>query len=148
MRQQGLTLVEVLVAIAIFAAILAVVVPLVGFFRLNSQSTRTLNATTLAQNLVEEVRGFWQDPDHYNKTCYEPASPLPSQVSLRAYALDATGGNPSPLTVNYSCASATPDAAYVSLKRMEVVVQDPRNATKVLARVTVDVPNPTPPPIN
>jgi prepilin-type N-terminal cleavage/methylation domain-containing protein len=147
MRRQGLTLIEVLVAIAIFAVVLAVVVPLLGFFRLNSQSTRTLNATTLAQNLVEDMRGFWQNPTYYAKTCYEPTSPLPSQVSLQAYALDSAGTS-SPLTLKYACASATADPNYIPLKRIEIVVKDPSDVTKVLARVAVDVSNPTPPPIN
>lgn len=148
MRQQGLTLIEVLVAITIFAVVLAVIVPLLGFFRLNNQSTRTLNATTLAQNVVEDVQGFWQNADHYNKTCYEPASPLPSQVNLQPYTLDLGGGSPSPVSLKYSCANATADTDYIPLKRMEVVVRDPSDNTRVLARVSVDIPNPTPPPIN
>lgn len=148
MRGQGLTVIEVLIAITIFAVVLAVIVPLLGLFRLNNQSTRTLNATALAQNVVEDVQGFWRNAEHYNKTCYEPATAPPSQLSMSAFSLDAGGGSPAPLPLRGDCASAPADTAYIPLKRIEVTVTDPSDNTKVLARVTVDIPNPAPPPIN
>lgn len=59
--QQGLTLVELLVAIALFGILMAVLLPsITALLGINRQGERQLTSTTQAQWVIESVKGAWQ----------------------------------------------------------------------------------------
>ena len=69
-RQSGFTIVEVLVAILLFAiVVLAILAPLTGLFGLTNKS---------AQQAIETIKGQWQNPsrNQYDLNCV--AGPLTS----------------------------------------------------------------------
>lgn len=60
-RTQGFTLVELLVAIALFGVLLAVLIPsITALLGINRSSERQLSSTTVAQRVVEDIKGAWQ----------------------------------------------------------------------------------------
>ncbi|WP_019588093.1 type II secretion system protein [Deinococcus apachensis] len=95
-RQQGLTLVEVLVALALFGVLMAVLLPsITALLGINRQGERQLNGTTQAQQVIESVKGAWQDTpgmtaaqlqqaqDRFDANCV-PGLSLPSGVTARS----------------------------------------------------------------
>ncbi len=93
-RAQGFTLVEVLVAIALFAiVVLVVVVPLTGLFGLTKKSTTQVTATNLAQQWLEQVRGQWQNQDTYSRACVTTLPGATSGVTIAIRDEDAQGKN-------------------------------------------------------
>ena len=59
--QAGFTLVEVLVAIALFSILMAILIPsITGLLGINRQGERQLSTTTQAQQVIESVKGAWQ----------------------------------------------------------------------------------------
>lgn len=78
---QGVTLTELLVAmvlLGVFAA--AILAPLTGLFRMTAESTRTLTATTQAQEVIEHIQAQWRAyPPARN-----PQDPTPQEVRNEA----------------------------------------------------------------
>ncbi len=61
--KQGFSLIELLAATVIFGVLLtAVLAPLANLFRNTGSSTRTLQTTTQAQQMLEAVKGQWRAP--------------------------------------------------------------------------------------
>lgn len=59
--EAGFTLVEVLVAIALFGILMAVLLPsITALLGINRQGERQLNTTAQAQQVIESVKGAWQ----------------------------------------------------------------------------------------
>lgn len=60
-KQQGFTLVELLVALALFGILLAVLIPgITALLGVNQKGERQLTTTTQAQQVIESVKGAWQ----------------------------------------------------------------------------------------
>ncbi|MGY2892860.1 type IV pilus modification PilV family protein [Deinococcus sp. UYEF24] len=83
MKNAGFTLVEVLIAIALFAiVVLVVLAPLTGLFGLSQKSAQQTTATNLVQQTVEQIRGQWLNANRYGNNCV--AGPLPSSAGTPA----------------------------------------------------------------
>ncbi len=134
---RGLTLIEVLIAIAIFVVLmLAVTQSLLPVFGLTRESRVQLQANQEAQAVIEAIRAAWLDPARYKKTCANLA--LPPRTSVEVTALDADARPAGTLPFSPSCASAAPHPA--PAKRVTVVVKDRRG--KARAVLTMDIPEP------
>lgn len=69
---QGFTIIEVLVAVALFAVVVLVVLaPLTGLFGLTQKSNRQTGATNVAQQALETFKGQWQNisRNQYDLNC-------------------------------------------------------------------------------
>lgn len=68
--EAGFTIIEVLVAIALFAiVVLVILAPLTGLFGLSQKSAQQTSATGLAQQAIEQIRGQWLDANRYGSNC-------------------------------------------------------------------------------
>jgi prepilin-type N-terminal cleavage/methylation domain-containing protein len=71
MKRQGLTLVEIIVALAVFSIImLAVSGTIVSGLRLRRTNALESQALTFAASVLEQYKSFWADPLNYK--CYDP----------------------------------------------------------------------------
>lgn len=155
--KQGFSLVELLAATVIFGVLLTVVLaPLANLFRNTGTSTRTLQTTTQAQQVLEAIRGQWRAPptpsttdaaarssndaarnvarDLFDRSCY-PGVTVPTTATVVVRALDRNGVAGSTL----SCSSSAPALANIPvMKRITVTVRS-NNSETVLS---VDVPRP------
>jgi len=69
---QGFTIIEVLVAVALFAVVVLVILaPLTGLFGLTQKSSRQTGATNIAQQAMETIKGQWQNVsrNQYDLNC-------------------------------------------------------------------------------
>lgn len=152
----GFSLIEMLAATVILGVLVTVVLaPLTQLFRNTGTSSRTLNVTTQAQELVEAVRGQWQSyPDvrvgnidqntlrradsrnRYDRTCatLPPVTGATSTVTVQA--LDRNANASSALSLSSSCTGAVNSAP---LKRVIVAVVA---ADGTRSTLTIDVPRP------
>lgn len=111
-HEDGFTLIEILMALLLLGVlILAVLAPLTGLFGLTRQSVRQTDATALAQAVMEDVRGQWQNWGKYDARCVAGET-LPSGVTISAQdmtAQGATNGTASALTRSSAsvCAGST-----------------------------------------
>lgn len=72
--------------------VLAVLAPLTGLFGLTRQSIRQTDATALAQAVMEDVRGQWQNWGKYDVGCVA-GDALPSGVTLSVQNMTVQGAN-------------------------------------------------------
>lgn len=80
--EAGFTIIEVLVAIALFAiVVLVILAPLTGLFGLTQKSAQQTNATGLAQQSIEQIRGQWLDANRYGNNCVVGA--LPTTITVQ-----------------------------------------------------------------
>lgn len=87
-RQQGFTLIEILVSVAILAILIAVLTAtLTGSLGLNREAQQQLGTTAQAQQLLEQVRGAWGDQDRYDRACAEVT--IPTGYSVKFLPLDS-----------------------------------------------------------
>ncbi|MEF2280436.1 type II secretion system protein [Deinococcus sp. YIM 134068] len=149
--QQGFTLVELLVAIALLGVMLAVVVPgITGLLGVNRSSERELNTTTQAQRALEEVKGAWQAAPgltdaqlsqvraRFDSNCV-PGLVLPTGVTLQSRPLDSRAQTPGILgnvSVAASCPAAT--GTTPAMRRVTVTAGTGTQATTL----TLDVLRP------
>lgn len=74
MKRQGLTLVEIIVAIAVFSIImLALSGTIVSGLKLRRSNAIESQALSYAASVLEQYKSFWADPLNYQ--CYDPDSP-------------------------------------------------------------------------
>ena len=79
--EAGFTIIEVLVAIALFAiVVLVILAPLTGLFGLTQKSAQQTNATGLAQQSIEQIRGQWLDANRYGNNCVVGALPATATI--------------------------------------------------------------------
>ena len=80
-RDSGFTIIEVLVAIALFAiVILVILAPLTGLFGLSQRSAQQTSATNLAQQAMETIRGQWLNLSRYQYGLNCVTGPLTSSA--------------------------------------------------------------------
>lgn len=92
--EQGFTLLEVLVAIALFGILLAVLIPsITALLGINRQGEAQLNSATQAQQVIESVKGAWQNDAMYSSNC-APSLALPAGVAAKSQPLDSRAANP------------------------------------------------------
>lgn len=141
LRRNGLSLIEVLVAIVILGVILAVIImPIANLFGVTQRSNDELRLTTQAQQITEFIRGQWQNnPDLYDRGCYQnlPAAVAGTTVTVTLKALDLTGAE----TGTIACQAAAPPVP-PPLQRIEVTVT--QTSSNDVVNLVVDVANPTP----
>jgi len=136
---KGLTLIEVLIAMAIFVILMtAVTQSLLPLFGLTRESRIQLNANQQAQQTLEAIRGAWLDADRYKKTC-APLH-LPPGVTVQVQALDKEAQPVNSLAFSTDCTLAVPDPCSVPAKRVTVIARDAKG--KVRARLTLDIRRP------
>ncbi len=134
---KGLTLIEVLIAIAIFAILmLAVTQSLIPTFSLTRESRAQLAANQQAQAVIEAIRAAWHDSLKYKRTC-APLT-LPSRVSVSVKALNDRARPTHTLSFSTNCARAHPWSA--PAKRVTVVVKDAKGKKRVV--LSMDIPEP------
>lgn len=94
-RHQGFTLVEILVAIALFAILVAVMSStLIGILGVNRGSQERLASTSEVQQVVETIKANWSDSDaNYGNICVELPSGLPAGTTVQVQGLDRRGGS-------------------------------------------------------
>lgn len=90
-NEDGFTLIEILIALVLVGVlVLVVLAPLTGLFGLTRQSVRQTDATGLAQSVMEDVRGQWQNWGKYDAGCVVGAT-LPSGVTVSVQNLTVQG---------------------------------------------------------
>ena len=85
-RQQGFTVIEVLVAIAAFAVLAAGALSLLpGLFRINAQSQGDQSVTLTAKSFFEQARNAWS-----TQAAFDAPAALPAPVNPTGYACTAS----------------------------------------------------------
>lgn len=150
-REQGFTLLEVLVAISLFGILLAVLIPsITGLLSINRQGEAQLSSTTRAQQVIESVKGAWQLSaglddaaetqviDRYNRNCVSGLI-LPAGVTLQSQSLDSRAASPGTLA-DVSRAATCPAAPSTipPMRRVKVTAGSGSRATTL----TLDVLGP------
>lgn len=126
---QGFTIIEVLVATALFAiVVLVVLVPITGLFGLTKKSTTQVSATNLAQKWLEEVKGQWQNPSSYNAACIAVAPP--AEVTIQVQNKDVQGNNTGAAYPVLVCGSGTATVAPLRLVTVGATVTTGSTTTK------------------
>lgn len=88
MKQQGFTLIEILVAIALLGLLTAVLTgTLTGSLGLNRQAQQQLSANSQGQRLIETARQAWTTGSNYDSACV-PGLNVPSGYVVRFINLD------------------------------------------------------------
>jgi prepilin-type N-terminal cleavage/methylation domain-containing protein len=70
--EQGFTIIEVLVAVALFAiVVLVILAPLTGLYGLTQKSGQQTSVTNVGQQVIEAIRGQWQNAsrNQYDLNC-------------------------------------------------------------------------------
>jgi prepilin-type N-terminal cleavage/methylation domain-containing protein len=155
-RQQGLTLVEIIVAIAIFSIImLALSGTIVSGLQLRRDNTLESQALAYAASVLEQHKSFWADPKNY--ACYNPDSanglggedcppavyapalpPVPQAFANNLVTIDISCVDLAGNTVaNATCKAKTPP-----LRRVAVAIKDQQG--KVRANLLTEIGNPQP----
>lgn len=87
--EQGFTIIEILVAIALLGILTAVLTAtLTGSLSLNRQSQKQLDTTTQVQGVLENVRAAWKTQSNYDNAC-APGVTLPSGYSIKFINLNS-----------------------------------------------------------
>lgn len=137
--QQGFTLIEMLVAVALFGIILAVLVPsITALLGINRRGETQLSGATQAQQLIESVKGAWQSSGAYASNC-APGLSLPTDATLKSQTLDSRAGNPgilSDIMLNTPCPAAP--VSVPPMRRIQVTTGTGTQATTL----TLDVLRP------
>ena len=139
-RGAGFTIVEVLVAIALFAiVVLVVVAPLTGLFGLTQKSTQQVGATNSAQQALERIRGQWLAQSNYDQGCVDA---LPAGVTVSIQNEDVQGsavGAPGNVIRSADCGS---DASVAGPPLRRVTVVATSGASASTSTLVVEVARP------
>lgn len=136
--QQGFTLIEVLVAIALFGILLAVLIPsITALLGINRRGEQQLSTTTQAQQLIESVKGAWQDAAAYNSNCV-PGLALPTGVTatVQSRTLDSRAGTPGALVnIELSATCSSAPSSVPPMRQVQVTVGTGPQATTLVLDV-------------
>jgi prepilin-type N-terminal cleavage/methylation domain-containing protein len=140
-RDSGFTIIEVLVAITIFGILVLLIAgSMSGLFGLSGKNGSQVTATNLAQQVVEQVRGQWQNLASYNEACI---TTLPAGVTAPTVQDEDAQGNAVnasySLNVKATCGQASPAAAQGSALRL---VQVSVTSGKVTSALNIEIPRP------
>jgi prepilin-type N-terminal cleavage/methylation domain-containing protein len=161
MKKQGLTLVEIIVAIAVFSIImLALSGTIVSGLRLRRENTLESQALTYAASVLEQYKSFWADGKNFR--CYDPDSPAGltrvecQTVPVRTYWPN-TPPIPSsfqndPISIDVSCVDLSGavidkttckvDKFIPPLRRVSIILKDQQG--KLRANLVTEIGNPNP----
>lgn len=98
-KQAGFTLVELLVAIALFAILIAVISStMIGILGVNGKSQQRLASTSKVQKVVESIKASWSASPtksiaNYGNACVEMEGSLPAGTTVQVQGLDKRGGS-------------------------------------------------------
>ncbi|WP_291426071.1 type II secretion system protein J [Deinococcus sp.] len=110
-REAGFTIIEVLVALLLFAIIIVVLVPImIGSLKMNRQTGQQLDTSTRTQQLLETVRGEWADRVKYDKACAATLS-VPAGYSVTSQPLDSRAaivGGSTATNITTTCPATIP----------------------------------------
>lgn len=142
----GLTLIEILIALALLGILVSFVVSsLAGSFQITRENRKSLDATTTAQRVIEDIRGQWNGSRAvYNTGCatltLQPPNATYMTLSAKSSTLDATATTAGTAGDVTACGTLSTVTTCVSaMKRVVVTAVDSSNTTRILARVTLDV---------
>ena len=142
----GLTLIEILIALALLGVLVSFVVSsLAGSFQITRENRKSLDATTTAQRIIEDIRGQWSGSRAiYNTGCatltLQPANATYMTLSAKSSTLDATATTAGTAADVNTCGTISTVTTCVSaMKRVVVTAVDSSNTARTLARVTLDV---------
>jgi prepilin-type N-terminal cleavage/methylation domain-containing protein len=155
-KEQGLTLVEIIIAIAVFSIImLALSGTIVSGLQLRRSNTLEAQALAYAASVLEQYKSFWADPQNY--ACYNPDSaaglggadcppkiyapalpPVPTAfvndpINIQIACVNSAGG----IVPKAACKAATP-----ALRRVAVTLTDQQG--KIRANLLTEIGNPQP----
>jgi type II secretory pathway pseudopilin PulG len=156
-----LTIVEMLIALSLLGVMVSMIVSsLVGSFALTRDSRKTLDATSNAQRILEEIRGQWSKLELYNAGCIEEVKFDPTDAEYMDFAVttqqlsattELTADDVSlladeregPQVVSVGACTPVrlpPEQVCISpLRRVTVTVFNPRENNRPLAALDVDV---------
>ncbi len=139
----GMTLVEVLIAMAIFASLILIILPITDLFKTNSASAKSLSATTTAQQFIEAVQRDWNNQNNFDTNCANIGT-VPTNITVQSsvLALDGTTGGFADIAT--SCSTSSTSSAGPSLRRLRVQATEPRDNNKIQASFTLDIRRPNP----
>ncbi|MDP9764827.1 PulJ/GspJ family protein [Deinococcus enclensis] len=145
----GFTVVEILVAIAVFGVLAAVLTTtLVGSLDLNRRSQQSLDATSRAQLVMEGVRGAWNlaDSMSYDRACAPTSVTVPAGVTVQYQNLDSRGeplnALRSNVVFNANCAGLSLPAGTVVPRMRRIIVSTGTGAQDVTLELDVLRPQP------
>jgi prepilin-type N-terminal cleavage/methylation domain-containing protein len=155
-KEQGLTLVEIIVAIAVFSIImLALSGTIVSGLQLRRSNTLEAQALAYAASVLEQYKSFWADPQNY--ACYNPDSAAglggtdcPTGVYAPALPPIPAAFASDPINIQIACISSagevitkdTCKAETPALRRVAVTLTDPQG--KIRANLLTEIGNPQP----
>lgn len=146
-RTTGLTLVEVLVALAVFAVMTIIGVYIASSFTLTSKAQQGSQSQAFARSYLEIVRGLWSSEQFYRTNSLPTASDGKGLTPPDKYSYKVTIQTVDPKTDigSYSYAATAPNlpadslTGYVFMKRALIEVTAPDNSKAVY---TTDVAYP------
>ena len=145
-RTEGLTIIEILIALTLLGILVASIIsPIVSSFQLTQASRLSLDATTEAQRIVEDIRGQWLSRAIYDSNCAAITLKSNQTVTLQALNADGTVKTASLPFTKTGCPTApTPNTsncpvASDPMKRVTVTAKNPQDASRVLSRISYDV---------
>ncbi|GHF74829.1 type II secretion system protein [Deinococcus ficus] len=146
--EQGFTIVEILVAIAVFGILAAVLTAtLTGALDLNRRNQQSLSATSRAQLVMEGVRGAWNlsDSASYDRAC-APDTVVRDGVSVQYQNLDTRGeplnATKSNVVFNADCPGLAMPTATAIPRMRRIIVSTGTGAQDVTLELDVLRPQP------
>lgn len=100
-QEEGFTLVEVLVAIALFGILLTVLIPgITALLGVSRKSEQQLGSATVAQRVLEDVKGAWQTQDAFDRNCVPNLSLPDTDTTAKSQTLNSrAGGSGTPVDI-------------------------------------------------
>ena len=160
MNKQGLTIVELLIAMVLLGLLATTLLaPLTGLFEMTGRSGQTLGTTAHAQAVMEHIQGQWrsypraQNPTspsvqdarnmaaqqrssaRYAQTCTSdfPATPEGLKIEIQAWALDSDANQDAALTFSEACGGVSPAMSPPPMTRINVRVVSGETTTSLTA---------------
>jgi prepilin-type N-terminal cleavage/methylation domain-containing protein len=148
--ESGLTIVELLVAMAILGVLLSVIVgPITSLFQITNNSNRQLAGTAQAQRIIERFKSVRRAG--FDRNCVTlltgetSAALLSTSVTAQVQYLNAdasvdTARGTASLVANTDCLTAgAADSPVATLKRLTLSIIQ---GSQTSARVVIDIPRP------